>query len=58
MKQHHPFTGQREHALVRLICRRAKTASALKRTPGPSSSEKTILVCEINTTLSQELSFK
>lgn len=31
--------------LVRLIFRMAKTASALKSTPGPSSSEKTTLVC-------------
>lgn len=33
-----------EITLVRLIWRRAKTASALKRIPGPSSSEKTMLV--------------
>jgi hypothetical protein len=35
---------KRKVTLVRLICRRAKTARALKSTPGPSSNEKTILV--------------
>jgi hypothetical protein len=33
------------NTFVRLIPRRAKTASALNRTPGPSSNVNTILVC-------------
>lgn len=35
---------KQEFAFVRLMSLRAKTASALKSTPGPSSKEKTMLV--------------